>query len=167
MQDRRCIVYNITETPISSWDLVSCCSACQGTPGNGCDGGYPTEAFNYFDSTGVVTGGTYGSSRGCKPYPISPSATNEPTSTTCSATCESSYTTPYTSDRKKGSSYQVFSNNNTAVMQEIYARGSVVATFIVYEDFYQYSTGIYQYSTGQEVGGKCEYFWVGRSCVKN
>jgi cathepsin B len=155
LQDRRCVVYNATETPISAWDLVTCCADCIENPNNGCDGGFPTDAFDYFAKTGLVTGGMYGSGSGCKPYPIAPNATGNITSTTCSATCEPSYTTPYASDKKKGSSYKVFSKKNTAVMQEIYARGSVVASFTIYEDFFHYSTGVYKHSTGKQVGGKC------------
>jgi hypothetical protein len=76
MQDRRCIVIDqpknqITQRQISAWDLVSCCTACQGTQGNGCQGGYPTSAFNFFGTTGVVTGGAYANTATCKPYPVS------------------------------------------------------------------------------------------------
>jgi cathepsin B len=38
-------------------------------------------------------------------------------------------------------------------MQDIMANGPVVATFTVYEDFFQYSTGVYQHATGRMVGG--------------
>lgn len=67
-------------------------------------------------------------------------------------TCQPATTRIYAKDKKYGHTYQVFSNNNAAVMQEIYNRGSLVATYAVYEDFYQYSSGVYQYTTGQLVG---------------
>jgi hypothetical protein len=39
--------------------MCSCCAACK-PRANGCGGGYPTEAFNWYINTGVVTGGSYG-----------------------------------------------------------------------------------------------------------
>ena len=48
---------------------MSCCGfSC----GNGCNGGYPTGAWNYFKRTGLVTGGLYEDPNWCKPYSLKP-----------------------------------------------------------------------------------------------
>ncbi|KAI6171027.1 Cpr-5 [Aphelenchoides bicaudatus] len=153
--DRRCIVYNGTKTlpRISSWDLVSCCKTCTGKDPSGCNGGWPTSAFQYYMKSGLVTGGFY-KKGGCKPYPISPTAKTQPNATTCSQTCQPKYkVSNYTMDLKRGSAYKIYSKQNDAVMAEIMERGSVVAVYDVYEDFYQYSTGVYQHITGAYSGG--------------
>lgn len=58
MSDRLCIAskYKVNLN-ISAQNLVSCCTAC----GNGCHGGYPEKAWDYFRQTGLPTGGDYGS----------------------------------------------------------------------------------------------------------
>lgn len=58
MSDRICIKSNATiHLSVSAEDLMECCSAC----GRGCNGGYPAEAWLYWQNTGIVTGGAYGS----------------------------------------------------------------------------------------------------------
>lgn len=58
MSDRLCIASkgNINVN-ISAEQILSCCSYC----GDGCQGGYPEEAWTYAYRTGVVSGGDYGS----------------------------------------------------------------------------------------------------------
>ena len=38
-------------------------------------------------------------------------------------------------------------------MEEISTNGPVTAAFTVYEDFVSYSTGVYQHTTGKQLGG--------------
>ena len=38
----------------------------------GCQGGYPIQAFIYWLNEGLVTGGDYGSKQGCLPYEVAP-----------------------------------------------------------------------------------------------
>jgi cathepsin B len=47
----------------------------------------------------------------------------------------------------------VIQNNVTAIQQQIMTYGSVVAQFDVYQDFYTYSTGVYQHVSGSYLGG--------------
>jgi hypothetical protein len=47
-------------------NILACCIRC----GRGCAGGYPSAAWHYYKSTGIVTGGNYNSSQGCQPYTI-------------------------------------------------------------------------------------------------
>lgn len=70
ISDRICIKSNQTlQTRISSEDLLTCCGiSC----GNGCNGGYPAAAWNYFKRNGIVTGGLYGDKKWCQPYYFAP-----------------------------------------------------------------------------------------------
>ena len=45
--------------------MVSCVS-------NGCDGGWPGSAWNYYIDNGVVTGGPYGDKDCCQAYSFKP-----------------------------------------------------------------------------------------------
>ncbi|XP_075751954.1 cathepsin B isoform X2 [Rhipicephalus microplus] len=51
---------------LSADDLLSCCKFC----GDGCNGGFPGSAWNFWVKRGIVTGGNYDSDDGCMPYPI-------------------------------------------------------------------------------------------------
>ena len=71
MSDRICISSGQTlQTRISSQELTSCCSSC----GNGCQGGYPSSAWQYFQQSGLVTGDLYGDNTTCVPYALAPCA---------------------------------------------------------------------------------------------
>lgn len=50
-------------------------AACPGS--GGCNGGYPLEAWNWFKSTGVVTGGLYQDTTTCYPYELAPCSHHE------------------------------------------------------------------------------------------
>lgn len=56
------------DTMYAAEDIVSCCHKC----GNGCGGGFPLAAMDYFTMEGVVTGGLYEDQQTCKPYTIKP-----------------------------------------------------------------------------------------------
>ncbi|KAI6227786.1 hypothetical protein M3Y99_01218700 [Aphelenchoides fujianensis] len=153
IQDRRCIRFNGTaKPPISAWDVVSCCPTCRADPNNGCNAGYVSEVFKWFNSEGIVSGGHFGGG-GCKPYPVSPQALSAPATTACSKTCQRAYkAATYPKDKKKGRVYRMFYQENAVVMNEIMTNGPIVAAFDVYEDFYQYSSGIYQHVTRDLMG---------------
>ncbi|XP_042634277.1 cathepsin B-like [Cyprinus carpio] len=64
ISDRICIhSKGNVSVEISAEDLLSCCEEC----GFGCSGGYPSEAWDYWTKSGLVTGGLYGSNVGCRP----------------------------------------------------------------------------------------------------
>jgi len=44
-------------------------------------------------------------------------------------------------------------SNPTDIMQEIYTNGPVEVAFTVYSDFLTYKSGVYQYQSGDELGG--------------
>lgn len=56
MTDRICIhSKGKTQVTISAADVLTCCYSC----GDGCDGGYPDEAWKYWIDSGIVSGGGY------------------------------------------------------------------------------------------------------------
>ncbi|XP_052352469.1 cathepsin B-like isoform X3 [Oncorhynchus keta] len=67
ISDRVCIHSNAkVSVEISSEDLLSCCDSC----GMGCNGGYPSAAWDFWTTEGLVTGGLYDSNVGCRPYSL-------------------------------------------------------------------------------------------------
>lgn len=151
MGDRTCITSNgVQQLYLSDEDVMTCCT---GYCGDGCNGGYPLAAWEWWTRTGVVTGGPYDSNQGCQPYEISPTASSAKTPA-CSSSCEKSYTADsYTADKHKGSTYYQVGNGVTGMQQDLLANGPIVSAFTVYEDFYNYVSGVYQHKTGREVGG--------------
>uniref|UniRef100_A0A3Q0RQ43 Cathepsin B n=1 Tax=Amphilophus citrinellus TaxID=61819 RepID=A0A3Q0RQ43_AMPCI len=94
---------------ISSEDLLTCCDSC----GMGCNGGYPSAAWDFWAQEGLVSGGLYDSHVGCRPYTIPPCehhvngsrppCTGEGGDTPqCITQCEPGYTPSYKQDKHYG-----------------------------------------------------------------
>ncbi|KAJ8932425.1 hypothetical protein NQ314_014682 [Rhamnusium bicolor] len=161
MSDRICIHSNTTvNARLSSDDLVSCCWTC----GMGCNGGYPGGAWKYWVSKGIVSGGSYGSNQGCRPYEIPPcehhvdgprpSCNGEDNKTPkCIKKCEDGYTIAYAQDKHYGKNSYSISLNVNQIQTEIMTNGPVEAAFSVYEDFLNYKSGVYQHVKGKLLGG--------------
>jgi cathepsin B len=156
MGDRDCIHSNgADQVYLSDEDTMTCCSYC----GSGCDGGYPLMAWRYWTSTGVVTGGPYDSKEGCQPYEIPPESLAKATARkpedtpACAKSCESGYDKTYDGDKHKGGSYYQVGNGVTGMQQELFDNGPIVSAFTVYEDFYNYVSGVYHHVSGGVVGG--------------
>uniref|UniRef100_A0A8C8HXG0 Cathepsin B n=1 Tax=Oncorhynchus tshawytscha TaxID=74940 RepID=A0A8C8HXG0_ONCTS len=67
ISDRVCIHSNAkVSVEISSEDLLSCCDSC----GMGCNGGYPSAAWDFWTTEGLVTGGLYDSHVGKNSYSL-------------------------------------------------------------------------------------------------
>jgi cathepsin B len=144
--DRLCIASQSAITvPYSSWDVATC-SGGSGD-GKGCDGGYPSRAWDWLMNTGVVTGGPVTNCTGCKPYPTSFADES------CQQSCQSGYNTPYLQDRRKASSSFGVAQDITQIQQHIMSEGPLEAAFDVYADFFDYTSGVYQHRTGGLEGG--------------
>jgi len=66
MSDRICIASGQkSQVRISSNDLLSCCGILCG---QGCNGGYPAAAWNYYKREGIVTGNEHTDKSWCQPY---------------------------------------------------------------------------------------------------
>jgi len=157
MTDRTCI-HNNAQFHYSADDLMSCCSLC----GQGCNGGFPYMAMLHWRTIGIVSGGQYNSSEGCKPYPFlkcmhhvtgplpdcSKYSFNTPA---CKKSCRSGYSTSYDDDRHYAQS--VYKVGSSDIQAEILKNGPVQGTFTVYSDFPNYKSGVYQHTSGSELGG--------------
>ena len=154
MSDRICIHSNgQLQTRVSSLHLISCCGSC----GSGCFGGYPQVAFSYWRNDGIPSGGLYGDTETCKPYFLPPcddhmhKCEDYVDTPTCENKCQDGY--PKTVDEDKSYAESVYSiKGEENIMKEIYESGSVEATFVIYEDFGDYSSGVYQHVTGSSLG---------------
>ena len=160
--DRWCIATGGQGQPhFSARDLLSCCSSC----GFGCNGGYPSSAWSWLSSSGIVTGGNYNDFSSCVSYSM-PNCDHHCTgkypqcstmsfdTPSCQKTCDSqsSYSTAYASDKHRFKAGYSVSGEN-AIMQEIQAYGPVGATFSVYSDFENYKSGVYSHTGGSYLGG--------------
>jgi len=157
MTDRTCIASGGQNAPhLSAEDMLSCCDSC----GDGCNGGYPEMAWDYWVASGLVTGGNYDSNQGCLPYEIPgcdhhvngslpPCGSIVPTPP-CTDQCVNG--DDWQSDKHFGSNSYMVTGVNT-IMQEIMTNGPVEAAFDVYEDFLTYKSGVYYYVTGNYLGG--------------
>jgi len=146
MSDRLCIATaGAVAVPLSTEDLVSCCDSC----GMGCDGGYPESAWMYFQETGLVAESAY-------PYAF-PSCEHHTTGS--KPACGAEQPTPACDQSKlKGKRYfgdstYAVDGSIASIQNEIMTNGPVEGAFTVYEDFLTYKSGVYQHTTGQELGG--------------
>lgn len=138
--DRYCISSGNSDITLSAADTMECAS------GSGCGGGQPANAWSFFASEGVVTGGAYetmGSGQTCKPYPFAECShhvesakypacpgSDYPTPQ-CSSTCtDSAYTKDYSSDKiRTSSAYSLL--EESSIQAEIMSRGPTTAVFSV------------------------------------
>jgi len=157
ISDRYCILMNKNLT-ISSADLAFCCDSC----GDGCEGGYPSAAWQYWVDNGLVE-------EGCWPYPF-PSCDHHvpgskhpcPSSTypspACKNSCASGWNGPsWPNDLHYGATAYSLQGEES-IMQEIYKNGPVETAFTVYEDFLSYKSGVYQHTSGPALGGHAVKF---------
>jgi cathepsin B len=161
MSDRICIASNgKVNAEISAEDLLSCCSSC----GDGCNGGFPEAAWEFYEKTGLVTGGLYESHQGCRPYSIEacehhingsrpPCKSELDPTPKCSKKCESGYKLSYSADKHFGKSTYSVPSSEEQIKAEIMKHGPVEAAFSVYSDFPLYKSGVYKHTTGQMLGG--------------
>jgi cathepsin B len=181
MTDRTCIASGgKNQAHLSAEDMASCCGfSC----GDGCNGGYPSAAWSYWQSTGVVTGANYNQNPTlCFPYTIAacdhhvngslpPCGAIQPTPT-CTQQCVDGEN--WSSSKHMGSSaYQLQSVADA--QQDLYTNGPFEADFDVYEDFLAYKSGVYTHTTGAYLGGHAikilgwvveagvNYWWVANS----
>ena len=71
ISDRICI-HKGEQVMISAENLMDCCHGIPffGGCGNGCQGGYPLKAWEFWANTGLVSGGGYGRKDTCQPYSL-------------------------------------------------------------------------------------------------
>ena len=148
MSDRLCIHSNgKLQTRLSSTDVITCCTSC-----GYCFGGYPSAPFTYWINNGIPSGGLYGDKTTCKPD-FQPPYNDYENIPECETKCQEGYPKTLEEDKTYGiNSYSI--RGETNIMKEIYENGSVLGTFTVYEDFGDYTSGVYQHITGAYLGTK-------------
>ena len=159
MSDRICIASGQTlQTRISSEDLLTCCGTdC----GSGCNGGYPSGAWNYFKRSGIVTGWLYKDTKYCSPYffapcdhhttgKYGPCGASQPTPR-CNQTCVNGAS--FSSDKWFADTVYGVPSQVDKIQTEIMTHGPVEAAFSVYNDFLTYKSGVYHHTSGSLLGG--------------
>ncbi|EFO97793.1 hypothetical protein CRE_15919 [Caenorhabditis remanei] len=164
MSDRLCINSGgMIDTILSAQELLSCCTGVLSC-GEGCAGGNPLKAWQYWQKHGIPTGGSYESQFGCKPYSIAPCGktignvtyppctnTTLPTPT-CEKKCKPGYPVDLDKDRHYGVSVDQLPNRQIEIQSDVMLNGPVEATMEIYDDFLQYTTGIYVHLAGNKQG---------------
>ncbi|CAJ0596280.1 unnamed protein product [Cylicocyclus nassatus] len=163
MGDRLCIIANGSiNVHISDTDIFTCCGEkC----GDGCNGGNPIEAWNFVIEHGAVTGGRYFEIETCRPYPFHPcgkvgqidygQCPEEGYETPkCRKSCVQNYLVDYLKDKHHGLSAYTVDKDEKEIRREIMANGPVQATFLVYSDFKNYTSGIYRHVRGELEGSQ-------------
>lgn len=167
--DRTCIFSNGTfNWPLSAQDPLSCCVGLMSICGDGwgCDGSWPKDILKWWQTHGLCTGGNYDDQVGCKPYSIYPCDKKYPNGTTsvpcpgyhtpiCEERCTSNITWPisYKQDKHFGKAHYNVGKKMTDIQTEIMRNGPVIASFIIYDDFWNYKSGIYVHTAGDQEGG--------------
>ena len=117
--------------PLSTQDSVSC-----DTSNMACDGGYLSYTWKYYKNTGIV-------SDTCFPY-----TAGQGNVESCATSCKNGETWK----KYKVSSYTGYKTKST-IQAELKSGGPVQTGFTVYNDFMNYSSGIYEYVSGSNLGG--------------
>ena len=71
----------------------------------------------------------------------------------CKRTCEAGYNNTFANDKHFGKTAYSVKSDQTQIQKEIMTNGPVEGAFTVYSDFLSYKSGVYQYTTGSELGG--------------
>merc|ERR1711959_461991 len=131
--DRTCIVTGGSVNDIfSPQDLVSCDKSDMG-----CNGGMLNTAWNFIAESGLVTDSCFPYSSGTGQAPP------------CQSTCaDGSSWSPVKADP---SSIQSWTNVKD-IKNAIYTNGPIEVAFIVYQDFMSYKSGVYEHTTGSQLG---------------
>ena len=96
------------------------------------------EAYTQYINKGVV-------SSKCQPYVLPPKG--------CVAKCTASNLV-YSKDLSFGKSqYALPAKNAARMQQDIYTYGPITAAFYVYDDFFNYKSGVYHHVSGGYAGG--------------
>ena len=162
ISDRICIASNQKLQPrISTMDMLTCCSDC-----GDCQGGFNYNAYLYYNTDGVVTGGDHGNKAWChayfrpkcnhhnsrEKYPKCDKELN--TTPACVNQCiNQEYYRPYSQDKYFGEKGSVITlSGEDHMMQELVNNGPISVNIQGYEDFLTYKSGIYEHVTGEYLG---------------
>jgi len=160
--DRSCIATGgKNKTLLSAQQITSCCTNC--FEKEGCQGGYPIQAWAYWVREGLVTGGDYGDKTTCQSYLIPPCehhvegkrppCGNILPTPKCSKKCINDEI-EFESDKTFGRSAFNSGRSVGEIKTELAKRGPMTTNFVVYDDFFLYKEGVYQVTKGAKpLGG--------------
>ena len=100
-------------------------------------GWWPQKAFDAFKTKGVADEGCYNYDNGLETQD-------------CSGLCSN-----WTSRVVKITDYTALTNEPAKIKEWVSTKGPVCACFIVYQDFFNYKSGIYKHVSGSQAGGHC------------
>lgn len=158
MTDRYCIYSNGSKQfHFSAQDVLSCLN------NDGCHGNYPQVAWDFWKENGIVSGGNYNSSQGCRPYEIAACEHHNVTgklkpcgkiadTPECVKKCVSNYNVDYNNDMRRGRIVYTVENDEDQIKAELFKNGPVEASFFIYSDFLHYRVGVYHHVDGKFVG---------------
>ncbi|KAF7257285.1 hypothetical protein EG68_05422 [Paragonimus skrjabini miyazakii] len=161
MSDRICIHSNgKVNVRLSARYLLSCCHTC----GSGCEGGFPSVAWDYWTVSGIVTGGSMEQQTGCQPYPFPtcshhgegqrpPCPEEDYETPECLTECQKGYPKKFADDKYFGRTSYNVPDTEKDIMYELMKNGPMEAAFLVFEDFLNYKEGIYHHVAGRYLGG--------------
>lgn len=151
ISDRFCIAKGTTRF-MSPQDLLECCVGCLLYSKENCSGGYVHLALYYMKNIGACTGESYNDFSMCKPYFMEPNTDTEVISIPCKRSCAQPkvYPVTYTSDRLSILNY-IYFNGEAAIIEQLESGGTVILTFDLYEDFFTYKSGVYEYTVGEQL----------------
>jgi cathepsin B len=161
MSDRICIASKgKLQTRVSTEYILSCCADC----GDGCDGGWPAQAWDFWARNGVPTGGLYQDNKTCQPYAFppcdhhvkgkyGPCGGEEFATPECKNTCVAGYPKSFKEDLTYAAKSYSVDADEESIKTDLFTNGSVEAAFTVYEDFLNYKSGVYHHVEGTELGG--------------
>jgi cathepsin B len=139
LSDRLAIQSNLSvNVVLSPQDLVSCDTA---NGNEGCDGGYPIYAWQYMQTTGIV-------SDECYPYTSGGGVTG-----TCDLKGSKCVNASASYQIYNAASAYAVGTTVAAIQTEIMTNGPIEVAFDVYQDFFSYSGGVYVHKTGSLAGG--------------
>lgn len=156
-ESRRCVATG-EDIEFSTDDTAACSES------DGCDGGMPTAANEWFVSTGVVTGAGYHQDVGCLSYVCAPCTKGlyPPACPTdlcssklkCTDQCNNAdYQKSYRGDKTFASSAFSVNSGVSGIMNALMTGGSLAVAFTVYADFPTYSSGVYRQTSEKVLGG--------------
>ncbi|KAJ8968625.1 hypothetical protein NQ314_002205 [Rhamnusium bicolor] len=160
MTDRICIHSDAkNQVSVSAEDLLTCCTAC----GRGCNGGTLGASWSYWVKSGIVTGGAYHTTTGCRAYTIAPCAhhvvstrpacSGSGATPACVRECDAGTRKTYQAELTFGKTAYSVPKDVSQIQLEILTNGPVEAAFSVYDDFFNYKSGVYQHTSGSYAGG--------------
>ncbi|CAG2165316.1 unnamed protein product [Oppiella nova] len=147
ISDRICIASKSKQqVEVSAQDVLTCSNT------GDCGGGAPNFVYDYYIKSGVITGGLVDSHNGCQPYTITGRHPCKEYVDTpkCNRTCIEGYNRTYTQDKHFGSKQYGVSVKDA--QRELMTNGPISAGMLVYSDFYNYKSGVYQHVTGDVEG---------------